>query len=381
MIAESNHPSMSLQNRKIAIVCDWLTTQGGAEKVILSLHRLFPDAPIFTSIYNPDKVKGFENATIHTSGIQNLPLAKKKHQLYLQMMPRAFEKFNLNEFDIVISSSHSCAKGIITKPQTLHISYCHSPMRYAWENSINYVKQYKINPLVKAAAPWFLHKIRLWDRLSADRVDYFIANSHYIQRRIHKYYRRPSTVIHPFINAQQFSPSGPREEFYLAVGRLTPYKKFDLLIDTFNETGLPLKIVGTGISENDLKQKAKSNIQFLGFVPDEELQQLYQQAKALVFPQLEDFGIIPLEAMASGCPVIAYAQGGALETVVDGKTGVYFKEQTPESLKKALRKKATIKFDHQKIEQHAKTFSEERFQKEITQFIEKKWKDWQKQMA
>ncbi len=372
---------MSLQNRKIAIVCDWLTTQGGAEKVILSLHRLFPDAPIFTSIYNPDKVKGFENATIYTSGIQHLPFAKKKHQLYLQLMPRAFEKFNLNEFDIVISSSHSCAKGVITKPQTLHVSYCHSPMRYAWENSINYVKQYKINPLVKAAAPWLLHKIRLWDRLSADRVDYFIANSHYIQRRIHKYYRRPSTVIHPFIDTKQFTSGGPREDFYLAVGRLTPYKKFDLLVETFNQTGLPLKIVGTGISENDLRQQAKSNIQFLGFVPDEELQKLYSTAKALVFPQLEDFGIIPLEAMASGCPVIAYADGGALETVIDGKTGVYFHEQTPEALKKAIRKRATIDFDHQKIEDHAKTFSEEQFQKEITKFIEKKWKDWQKQMT
>lgn len=372
---------MSLKNLKIAIVCDWLTTPGGAEKVILSLHKLFPAAPIYTSVYNPVKVKGFEQAEIHTSSIQNYPFAKIKHQLYLQWMPKAFEKFNLNEYDIVISSSHSCAKGVITKPQTLHVCYCHSPMRYAWENSINYVKQYNANPIVKTLAPWFLHKIRLWDRLSADRVDYFIANSHHIQKRIHKYYRRPSTVIHPFIDTSQFTAGDQRENFYLAVGRLTPYKKFDLLVETFNQTGLPLKIVGTGIAEQELKQKAKENIQFLGFVPDEQLHELYRQAKALIFPQLEDFGITPLEAMASGCPVIAYAKGGALETVIDGKTGVYFHEQTPESLKKAIQKRATLHFDHQKIEEHAKTFSEEKFQKEITKFLEKKWKDWQKQMT
>lgn len=371
---------MSLRNLKIAIVCDWLTTSGGAEKIILSLHRLFPHAPIFTTVYNPKKVTGFENATIYTSYIQHLPFAKTKHQIYLNLMPRVFEKFNLNEYDIVISSSHSCAKGVITKPQTLHICYCHSPMRYAWENSIRYIREYDMNPLLKALAPWFIHKIRLWDRLSADRVDYFVANSRHIQRRIYKYYRRPSTVIHPFIDTQKFSDGGRREEFYLAVGRLTPYKRFDLLVETFNETGLPLKIVGTGVSEKKLRAAAKENIEFLGFVSDEELRRLYSAAKALIFPQLEDFGIIPLEAMACGCPVIAYGEGGALETVVDGKTGILFPEQSKEALKKAIRQRATHKFVHKDIETHAKKFSEERFQDEMIQYIEKKWKEWQKEM-
>lgn len=369
-----------LRKLKIAIVCDWLTTPGGAEKIIRSLHKLFPEAPIYTSIYNPGKVKGFENATIHTSYIQHLPFAKTKHQLYLQLMPRVFERFNLNDYDIVLSSAHSCAKGIITKPNTLHICYCHSPMRYAWEDSINYIKKYDMNPLAKKLAPWFMHKIRLWDRLSADRVDYFVSNSHHIQKRIYKYYRRPSTVIHPFFDDQKFSNGSRREDFYLAVGRLTPYKRFDLLVETFNQTGLPLKIVGEGISAKKLQAAAKENIQFLGFVPDEELRDLYSRAKALIFPQLEDFGIIPLEAMACGCPVIAYGKGGALETVVDGKTGIFFQEQTPESLKKALRKRSTIRFNHKNIREHALQFTEEKFQKEMLHFIEKKWKDWKKEM-
>jgi len=367
---------MSFRGLKIAIVCDCLTTPGGAEKIILALHKLFPSAPVYTSIYDKTKIKGFENAKIHTSFIQKLPYEKKKHQIYLPLMPQAFEKFDLNGFDIVISSSHSCAKGVITSPDTMHISYCHSPMRYAWENSINYIKTYDINPILKSIAPWIMHKIRLWDRLSADRVDYFISNSHYIQKRIKKYYKRSSTTIYPFYNSEKFNKTSSKENFFLAVGRLTPYKKFNLLIETFNETGLPLKIVGTGVSMRKLKESAKSNIEFLGFVNDKDLKELYSKAKALIFPQVEDFGITPLEAMACGCPVLAYGKGGALETVIDGKTGVIFKQQTPESIKKALRKQATINFNPKEIQKHAQNFTEEKFKKEILRFIEKKWQIW-----
>ena len=367
---------MSLSSLNIAIVCDWLTNMGGAEKVILALHRLFPHAPIYTSLYNPGKVKGFENATIHTSYLQNLPFAKNHHQLYLGFMPQVFEGFNLNDYDLVISSSHSCAKGIITKPQTLHISYCHSPMRYAWENSINYIREYEINGVIKKLAPVFIHKIRLWDRLSADRVDYFIANSHHIQRRIHKYYRRPSTVVHPHVELEKFQLGAERQKFFLAVGRLTPYKRFDLLIDTFNELGLPLKIVGTGVSAKKLKARAKENIEFLGYVSDAELSRLYGEAKALIFPQSEDFGITPLEAMASGCPVIAYGSGGALETVVDSKTGILFPEQTTVSLSHAVEKFEQHRFNHRAIREHAESFNEDRFRREMLDFIEKKWVAW-----
>jgi len=372
---------MSLKQLKIALVCDWLTNSGGAEKIILALHQLFPKAPIYTTVYNPDRMPGFENAIIHTSYLQHMPWAKNKHQLYLNFMPSVFEQFDLNAYDIVISSSHSCAKGVITKPETLHVSYCHSPMRYAWENSHEYIREYEIHPFIKTVAPLFMHNIRMWDRLSADRVDYFIANSKHIQNRIYKYYRRTSSVIYPFADNSKFKVGTNRENFYLAVGRLTPYKRFDLIIETFNKLNLPLKIVGTGISYKKLAQMANSNVEFLGRVSDEDLIQLYSKAKALIFPQIEDFGITPIEAMASGCPVIAYSKGGALETVVDKKTGVFFDEQNSASLEGAVQKFQSLKFDPQLIGAHAETFDHKVFNEKMTDFLEKKWETWQKEMA
>lgn len=372
---------MSLKKLKIAIVCDWLTNSGGAEKIILGLHQLFPEAPIYTSVYNPDKVKGFENAEIHTSYLQNFPFAKTKHQLYLGLLPQVFENFNLNQYDLVISSSHSCAKGIITKPSTLHVCYCHSPMRYAWENSLNYIQEYDINPIIKKIAPLFIHKIRLWDRISADRVDNYIANSHYIQNRIYKYYRKPATVIHPFIDLKKisFNPQ-KRDDFFLAVGRLTTYKKFDLIVRTFNQLQLPLKIVGTGVAYKNLRKIAKSNIEFMGFISDQKLQDLYSKAKAVVFPQIEDFGIIPLEAMATGCPVIAYKAGGALETIIENKTGVFFDEQTEKSLADAIGKFNHLKFKPEFIREHASNFDRSVFNQKILDYLEKKWQTWQNEM-
>lgn len=367
---------MSLKNVKLAIVCDWLTNTGGAEKVILALHHLFPKAPIYTSIYNPQKIKGFENAIINTSYLQHLPFAKNKHQLYLAMMPHAFERFDLSGYDIVISSSHSCAKGVITKPETLHICYCHSPMRYAWENSHKYIQEYEVNSIVKKIAPLFMHKIRMWDRLSADRVDNFIANSKHIQNRIHKYYRRPSSVIYPFVDCKNYNVTSSRQDFFLAVGRLTPYKKFDLIIETFNELNLPLKIVGRGVAYKKLKEMANDNIEFLGHVSNDKLAELYGQAKALIFPQIEDFGITPLEAMASGCPVIAYNKGGALETVVDKKTGIFFNEQNAVTLKAAVEKFNKMNFDPQAIREHAEKFDLKIFDEKMLEFIEKKWENW-----
>lgn len=364
---------MLLKKLKIAIVCDWLTNSGGAEKIILELHRLFPDAPIYTSVYNPRRVKGFENARIHTSYLQHFPFAKKRHQFYLSFYPHVFEQFDLDDYDIIISSSHCCAKGVITKPSTLHVSYCHSPMRYAWEDSINYVQQYQTNRLVKKLAPFFLHKIRMWDRLSADRVDSFLTNSEYVQRRIHKYYRKPSTVIHPFIDVKKFNPNQARENFYLAIGRLTAYKKFDLVVEAFNHLQLPLKIAGIGNCLPKLQKMARKNIEFLGFVSDEKLMQLYARAKALVFPQIEDFGIVPLEAMASGCPVIAFAGGGALETVKEGQTGIFFKEQTVESLEEALQYFQKKNFSADIIRKRAETFDRSVFDQKIIGFLEEKW--------
>jgi glycosyltransferase involved in cell wall biosynthesis len=374
---------MSLKDLRIALVCDWLTNSGGAEKVILALHQLFPQAPIYTSIYNAAKMPGFENATIHASYLQHFPFAKKKYQMYLGLMPHAFEQFDLSDYDIVISSSHSCAKGVITRPQTLHISYCHSPMRYAWENSHQYIREYQANSVIKKIAPFFLHKIRIWDRLSADRVDFFIANSKHIQNRIEKYYRKPSSVIYPFVDVKKMRSYGnqPRSaDFFLAVGRLTPYKRFDLIIDAFNELGLPLKIVGTGVSLKVLSRRAKNNIEFLGYVSDEKLKELYAQARAFVFPQVEDFGITPLEAMSAGCPVIAYKKGGALETIAENKSGIFFEEQTVDSLKAAVQKLSKLKLKKEEIQKQAQKFDQKIFNQKILDFIEQKWQKWQTEM-
>lgn len=362
-------------NAKIALVFDWMTNQGGAERVNLALHQMFPDAPIFTSIYNPKKLPAFQKAKIHTSFIQKLPFAKTKHQLYLKLMPYAYEQFDLSQFDIVISSSHACAKGIITKPETLHICYCHSPMRYAWDNWHSYISEYNMPGPLKFFGKLAIHKLRTWDRLSAERVDHFIANSKTTQNRIHKYYRKTSSVIHPPVETSQFQIKDDPKDYFLAVGRLTPYKKFDLIIKAFNKAGLPLKIVGRGVAEQDLRQIAKPNIQFLGFVPEEELAHLYANARALVFPQVEDFGITPLEAMACGRPVIALKQGGALETVVQDQTGFFFKEQTENSLLHALNQFQKIEktFSPQKIRTHSEKFSTENFQQRLHKYIEDKW--------
>lgn len=361
-----------LNSAKIAIVCDWLTTQGGAEKVILGLHKLFPHAPIYTSLYAPENFSEFKHVEVNSSYLQKLPLLNKKHHLLLNFMPGAFESFNLNDFDIVISSSHSCAKGVLLKPQTLHVCYCHSPMRYAWDNHKKYIREYSTNILIKKTAELLIHKIRLWDRLSADRVDHFIANSNYIGQRIKKFYKRKSVTIYPFINPKEFYQQN-RSPFFLAVGRLTSYKKFDLIVDAFNKNGLPIKIAGTGGMENALKSNAKKNIEFLGYVSDQELRELYSKSQALIFPQKEDFGIIPLEAMASGCPVIAYGKGGALETIIHGKTGVHFDEQTVESLNEAIINFQSTQFAPETIVNHAEKFSIERFNQQMLEYIAKVW--------
>ncbi|MBT7736907.1 glycosyltransferase [Candidatus Peregrinibacteria bacterium] len=340
---------------------------------------MFPDAPIFTSVYNPKKLKGFEKAGITTSFIQHLPFAKTKHQIYLGMMPYAYESFDLSEFDIVISSSHAAAKGIITKPETMHVCYCHTPMRYAWDNWHSYIREYKMNPIIKSIGKKRIHKLRMWDRLSADRVDHFIANSNTTKRRIEKYYSRPATVHYPMIKSSQFKEAKKTKGYFLAVGRLIPYKKFDLIIETFNQIGLPLKVAGTGNMEYELRSKAKGNIEFLGYVDDKKLRELYSEAEALIFPQLEDFGITPLESMASGRPVIAYGKGGALDTIIDGKTGILFKEQTPMHLKAAIEKYQKTKkdFKPQELIKHAESFDKKNFEKKFLSYLKDKWEKWQ----
>ena len=372
---------MDFKNLKVAIVCDWLTNFAGAEKVIYKLHQMFPHAPIYTSVFNAKKMKGFENAVVHTSFIQKFPKAKEKHQWYLKFYPLAFESFDLSQYDIVISSCHSCSKGIITKPETMHVSYCHSPMRYAWDNSHEYIRTYKMPWIIKRFIPKMIHKLRMWDRLAADRVDHFLTNSNYVKKRIKKYYQRTSDVIYPMVNVKDYYISNSKDkDYYLAVGRFTPYKRFDLIVDAFNELPYKLKIVGTGTQEKELKAKARSNIEFMGFTPDDKLKDLYANAKGLIFPQVEDFGITPLESMSSGRPVVAYRAGGALETVVEGETGVFFDEQNVAQLKAGIEKCENTVWDSKKIRKHAMKFDEKVFEKEVMEFLETKWKDWEKEM-
>jgi glycosyltransferase involved in cell wall biosynthesis len=372
---------MSLQNLKIALVCDWLTTPGGAERVIKAMHDIFPNAPIYTALYNPKKVRGFENADVRTSYLQKIPFAKNHHQMLLPWMPEVFESMNLDEYDIVISSSHSCAKGIVTKPTTLHICYCHSPMRYAWDNHHAYVNEYEMNPIMKKIGRTILHNIRMWDRLAAERVDAYCTNSHFVQKRIQKYYRKVADVIHPPVDTKKFNIERGEKEYYLAIGRLTSYKKFNIIVEAFNALEKPLIIAGTGVEEKKLRAKAKKNITFIGHVPESEIAHLYAGAKALIFPQIEDFGITPLESMASGRPVIAFKEGGALETVKEGVTGLFFKEQNAVGIVQAVHEfeRSYKEFSPEKIREHAMKFSLDTFKEKFLSYTEDMWRQYTKQ--
>lgn len=373
---------MSLTHLKIAIVCDWLTTIGGAERVITAIHEIFPNAPIFTTLFDVKKWPELRDADIRTSYLQKIPFIKKRHQLVLPLMPAIFESMNLDDYDIVISSSHSCAKGIITKPTTLHICYCHSPMRYAWDNHHAYINEYTMNPIMKRIGKNMLHKLRMWDRLSAERVDAYCTNSLFVQKRIQKYYRKTADVIYPPVDTKKFQIQKGEKNYYLAIGRLTPYKKFNIIVEAFNALERPLVIVGTGVEGSSLRKKAKKNITFLGHIAEEELPDVYANAKALIFPQIEDFGITPLESMACGRPVIAYKEGGALETVKEGTTGIFFTEQNSPNLVQAVHtfERHIKEFSPEIIRNHALKFSTEIFKKKFLSYVEDMWEQYRKKM-
>ena len=366
---------------KIAIVCDWLTVFAGAERVVYEMHQLFPDAPIFTTVYNEKGCPSFAKAEVRESFLKWVPGARSFHRVLLPLMPLAFESMNLDEFDIVLSSSHSAAKGIITRPETLHVSYCHSPMRYVWDQSHEYLGQFSSFSPFRFLYKPLLHRIRLWDRLAAERVDRFLVNSAYVRERVKKYYGRDSRVIAPPVNLSYFTPGDEERSGYIAVGRLIPYKRFELVVEAFNALKKPLTVVGEGPFEKKLRKMAGPNVTFAGRVSDEELRGYYRSAKALIFPQMEDFGIVPLEAMASGCPVIAYGKGGALETVQEGVSGLFFGEQTPEALVAAVHRFEKTKWSEELVAASVEKFSSARFKAELRHFLENAWKDHQSMLA
>ncbi|MGQ9570525.1 MAG: glycosyltransferase family 4 protein [Thermodesulfovibrionales bacterium] len=362
---------------KVAIIHDWLVTWGGSEQVLGQIVQLYPDADIYALIdFFPEAERDFIlNKKVTTSFIQRLPFARKKYRTYLPLMPLAIEQFDLSEYDLIISNSHAVAKGVLTNSSQIHISYCYTPMRYAWDLQNQYLKGNKLNKGIKGIiTKTILHYMRIWDLSTANRIDHFITLSHYIARRIKKIYGRDSTVIYPPVDIEKYHIGNIKEDFYLTASRMVPYKRIDLIVEAFSEmSGKRLIVIGDGPEFNNIKRKAKKNVELLGYQKDNILKEYLQKARAFVFAAEEDFGILPVEAQACGTPVIAFGRGGVLETVVEDKTGIFFKEQTAKSLIEAINifEKKQDMFKPDEIRKNAVKFSIDRFRKEFREFIEK----------
>ncbi len=355
---------------KIALAHDHLFQYGGAENILHEFSQLYPQAPIYTLIHDRQQQKFFSKQRVIPSYLQSLPGSRHYFKYLLPLMPNAWERFDFSDFDVVLSSSSAFVKGIITSPKTVHISYCHSPTRYLWSDSLRYLQELPLIEPLKSYLYHVLTRLRLWDQAAASRVDHFIANSNYIADRIQKYYRRSSTVIYPPVPTKDFHLSSEQDSFFLIVSRLRPYKRVDIAIKAFNALRLPLYIIGTGEELPRLRKLAKANITFLGELPDSERNKYLARCQALIHPQEEDFGITAVEAMASGRPVIAYNQGGACESLINGVTGLFFEEQVWESLADAVVHFRANQFDPQIIRRHAETFDSSIFRQKITELIE-----------
>lgn len=362
---------------KVALVHDFLNQLGGAEKVLETLCEMFPEAPIYTLLYDSEKMRGkFYEKEIHASFLQKFPkFLRKRYQFLLPFFPTAPETFDLREYDLIISSSGAWSKGIITRLDTKHIAYIHSPMRFVWDYNEKYLKEERKGKFSFFIRP-FLSYLRLWDKLAADRPDYLIANSKYTQARIKKYYRRESEVIYPPVSRESKImnyESGINPKYFLIVSRLSAYKKIDKAVETFNELKLPLVIVGEGKERKKLESLAKENIKFLGYVSDEKLPEIYAGARAFIFSGVDDFGIAPVEAMGYGIPVIAIKKGGSMETVEEEKTGEFFNTCSKQDIISGVNKflENEKNYDNNYIKQNVERFSKEIFKRKIMDFIAK----------
>ena len=366
---------------KKALIHDWFSTYAGAEKCIESFTNIWNDFEIYGLIdflSDTDRDKILKGKYAHTSFVQRLPFAKKKYRNYLPLFPFAIEQFDLSGYDVVLSSSHAVAKGVLVHSNQLHISYVHTPIRYAWDLYHQYLHESGLNHGLKGIlAKYFLHKIRLWDVSTANRVDHYIANSHYIARRIKKIYNKSSDVIYPPVDVDKFKLREAKEEFYLTASRMVPYKKIDLIVEAFSQTDKKLLVIGDGPDMGKIKSKASKNIELLGFADDKTMADLMGQAKAFVFAAEEDFGITPVEAQACGTPVICFGRGGALETVREGISGLYFMEQNIRELLATVDKfeQSYDKFEPIKIRENSLKFSRTRFESEIKSYVEKKYEE------
>lgn len=349
--------------KRVALVHEFLVQRGGAERILEAFTELFPNAPIYTLVYDRDRFgPSLANHDIRTSFIQKIPLGVKHYRELLALMPKAIESFDLNGYQLVLSNCSSFAKGVITRPPTRHFCYCHTPTRFIWLETNYYVETTGVPRLLQPIVIRLLKKMRPWDYNAAQRPDLIIANSQNIRQRIKKIYHRESPVIHPFVNIDQFSINPHRGNYYLIGGRLVLYKRYDLVIKAFNASNKPLVVFGEGQDRPVLEKMAISQkIKFIGRVGDDELAKLYSNALAYIYPGEEDFGIQPLESMASGVPVIALGRGGTLETVIDRQTGLFFDEQTPQAVNKAISQFEKMKFNKSIIRQRALSFTKERF--------------------
>ncbi|MGQ9594983.1 MAG: glycosyltransferase [Anaerolineae bacterium] len=358
----------------VAIVHDWLNQKGGAERVLEALKEVFPEAPVFTSIYWREGMPAtYRTWRIVTSFLDRMPGIYRHHQLFLPLYPLAFESFDLSGFDVVLSNKSGFCHGVLTPPETLHICYCLSPTRYVWDYR-RYAERERLGRVASALLAPLLSYLRMWDRLAADRVDHFVAISREVQARIAKFYRRESTLLYPPVDTERIRPGSGHEDYFLIVSRLVPYKRIDLAVQAFTELGFPLKIAGDGRDRKRLQAMAGPNVEFLGEVDDQAVVPLFQRCAALIFPGAEDFGIAPVEAQAAGRPVIAYAAGGALDTVVEGETGTFFHEPTPQALQETVASFDPDAYDPARIRAHAERFSRARFQEEIRRFVEERFR-------
>ena len=355
---------------KLAIVCSWLNQYGGAERVLEVVHAMYPQAPIYTSIYRPQALpERYRSWDIRPSFLNRLPFIGRFHQAYLPLYPLAFESLDLRGYDTVLSVTSAFGHGVITSAETRHVCYCLTPARFLW-NYHGYIEREGLGRLARLGLAPFLKSLRQWDRLAADRVDDFIAISRTVQQRIAKYYRRESRIIYPPVDTARFAVEREPEDYFLVVSRLVPYKRIDLAVRAFNQLGLPLRIVGEGRDRAALEAMAGPNVQFLGYLPDEAVREQMARCRAFIFPGEEDFGIAPIEALAAGRPVIAYGAGGALDTIEEGVSGLFFREPTPEALAEAVRRLEGLRFDPAALRRQAQRFDVARFQRELSEVLE-----------
>jgi glycosyltransferase involved in cell wall biosynthesis len=378
---------------KTAVVHEWLVTHAGSEKVVEQMLKLYPQSDLFSLVeFLSDDLRFFiQDKSVQTSFLQKLPFANPHFRQYLPLMPMAIESLDVSAYDVVLSSSHAVAKGVLTHPGQLHLCYIHTPIRYAWDLQQQYLQGASLQRGVKAMlAQMILHYLRLWDVASANRVDHFVANSRFVARRVWKTYRRSATVIYPPVEVNRFRPDRPREDFYFVLSRFVPYKRVDLIVEAFARLGLPLVVIGDGSGRKQVEAIAQrpefkftaKNIQFLGHQPDKVVVDYMERCKAFVFAAAEDFGIAPVEAQAAGAPVIAFGKGGVTETVIAEKTGLFFPEQTVESLMAAIQQFEQMRdrspFEPEVLRHNAEQYAPERFRSQFDRFVQQRYDQFRK---